>query len=405
MPKHQPFVIPSGVRFLIAETGISIEHAGDVILHGALPRKVETIRSTEGSIVLRGDMEVQTLDAPQGTVRMEGAIKANRVTGNVVEIVGTAFQAKAVRATHQVVVGPTRITADVLIAPRIDINPKASGRIPVVDCHNDLGATAIKGCFSIKEYEELIGNASSFLAERGVTALEEGGEAAAAEEEDPEEERSGAVIEAQGLDDAPAQEPAEEPVEDPDTYPGPSVAPPAGKGFQVTLEVPESFEPELELPTPILSESVGTVVEPDEMAVTPIESEPIEVAAEPVPDEEPEPVSGPATVRVDRPEPLEVVAMPEEDLVVLADDPTYTSLMDTLRSLSECYDGGDEPPVLGDLRKMVEQRDYEGVRVRLPHIWNELVKYHREKGLRIRRQVTTTFNSIMNLVKNAPPSA
>lgn len=409
MSKHQPFVIPAGVRLEITDNSASIEHAGDVIIHGGFRKNLERVVSHEGSVVLRGEFNVEHLEAPRGTVRLEGPIRANRVHASNVEIVGSTFQGKAVRGSRQVIIGETRITADIVMAPRVEINPKASGRIPVVECHNDTGSTAIKGCFNLREYEELIGDAGAFLAERGLSPLEPAPDEDGSDEEDAEEEPSGAVIETSGADDAPAPVTGEEEsVEDPDTSPGPlPVVVPVEAGFHVKVQVPPMEDLSLPVNAPVVEVDSYPEVNLEAMEeIEPIavEQPPANVTEDSVPTlAQAEFSASPVTERVPvvaeevEPAPVPTPAPP-------VDDPVYRNLLDAIRGLKDCYDAMEVPPVLRELDQMVEARDYDGIRVRLPQIWNELVKFHREKGLRIRRQVTTTFNTIMNLVKTAHPA-
>ncbi len=87
------------------------------------------------------------------------------------------------------------------------------------------------------------------------------------------------------------------------------------------------------------------------------------------------------------------------------DDPVYRSLLGSLAELKTCYDEGFEPPIFEELDSLTAARAYEQIRLRLPHIWNDLVKYHRKNGLRIRREVTSTFNTMMSLVKKRSEDA
>ena len=369
MAKHQPFVIPAGVEFAITENSISIEHRGDIILHDSLGKDVTNVVSHEGSITLRGRFKVAYLQALTGTIRLEGSVFAERVEGDVVEIVGRKFQTRSVRGGKQIVVGPTNITADILMAPHIDINPKATGRVPVIESHNTLGATAIKGGFSVEEYDELIGDSSTFLAERGLTALEPSPDGGSADEEEDEddEEPSDFVIEAHSADEEhtvsveAVEEEWEEGVEDPDTHPGSAV------------------------PLAEHSEAVDELEE--------------ETLFDGISQEEARPM--PAIVHIPQDQSKEIEEPDVSEDEEGQQDPLHQRLVEAMAGLDACYEESQAPPVLEELKLLIELSDYDQIRKKLPHIWNELVKYHREKGIRIRRQVTTTFNNVMSLVKTS----
>ncbi len=393
MAKHQPFVIPAGVNLDLSDRGVSIEHAGDVILHSSLGDTMNQVVSTEGSVTLRGKLSLDRISAPQGTVRIEGNVQANNVQGDVVEIVAHKFQAKAVQANKQIVLGATRISADVLVAPRIDIDAKASGRVPVIECHNEPGPNAVKGGFTAAEYDELLGNVESYLAERGVEPLEPG--SGEEEEEEDEEEPSDVIIEAHEADEAElealdddSEPPSEdlEPIEDPDTY---TEADPSGLRVGVATAAPAE------------AVVVDQPAELGDQALTPIATEDLQL---PPGARGGQPQQQPVEVQV---EPVaSAISQVDETFEDLGDDgeanSSHAQLLEILAELRGCYDDGSEPPVISELGALVESHDYDEIVSRLPQIWNDLVKYHRERGLRIRRQVTTTFNNIMTIVKNAP---
>jgi hypothetical protein len=409
MSKHQPFLIPEGVSLQLTDRGISIQHAGDIILKDSLGDRMNRIASREGSVTLIGDFHIDSVEAPQGTVRLEGKVKARAVKGKVVELHTERLEATAVQGSKQIVLGATRVKVDVLAAPRIDIDAKASGRVPIIECRNEPGPNAIKGGFSIAEYDELVGNVESYLSERGVEPLEPGD--GDAEDAEDDEEPSDVVIEAyaaeeveiQAFDDEP--EPAEAPdeaTEDPDTYTDASatalkVGVATAAPIEALVVVEEHAEPEpVEIEEEPADEEQPSLAEVGDEALSPIESDDLQL---------------PEGARSDEPEGAQVGDEVEEVEVQVEEaleeeaadsDPAHAQLLEILDELRSCYDEGERPPVLGELAELVDARKYEEIVSRLPQIWNDLVKYHRERGLRIRRQVTTTFNNIMTIVKNAP---
>ncbi len=414
MATHQPFVIPAGVSIQLTDRGVSIQHAGDIILQDSLGDAMNQIVSREGSVTLQGAFDLQRVAAPKGTVRLEGKIKVDSIQGQVVEVMTSRFEAKAVQASKQIVLGATRVAADVLVAPRIDIDAKANGRVPIIECRNEPGPNAIKGGFSITEYDELVGNVGSYLAERGVEPLEPSGEGE--EDQEDDEEPSDVVIEAYAAEeveldsledeqDQARSDLPDEATEDPDTYTesvalkvGVATAAPSSP---VVVEPDVEDEPAEELVAVEADVEDSSIPDMDADALSPIESEDLQLppgakasGEMEVAEVEVEPLSDEQVSQVDE---------TFEDIAQDADgDTAQGQLLEILQELRSCYDDGEQPPVLAELAELVDSRQYDEIVSRLPQIWNDLVKYHRERGLRIRRQVTTTFNNIMTIVKNAP---
>lgn len=398
MAKHPPFVIPAGVTLTSTDRGMSVEHLGDIVLDKPLGDRMNRIASIEGSVTLRGRFEVDRVEAPRGTVRIEGNATAMALRGENVELLGARLKVSSVRASKQIAVGPCRIEADVIVAPRIDIDARASGRIPIIECRNEPGPNAIKGGFSVAEYDELLGNVASYLAEREVEPLEGGSEE---EEKDEEEERSDTIIETCGLDegdaagagdpedDEPAEEAEGESTDDPDTF-----TDAAALKVGVATAVPEEAL-DVQGAQEVAVEEEPSLVEVQVEALSPIESEDLQLPPGARP-----PADKPLDASRDR------IAQVDENFqdigAEMENDSTHQQLTEILRELRGCYEGDEPPPVLDELAGLAERRQYDEIVARLPQIWNDLVRYHRERGLRIRRQVTTTFNNIMTIVKNAP---
>ncbi|MFH1467289.1 MAG: hypothetical protein ABIO70_23095 [Pseudomonadota bacterium] len=409
MAKHQPFVIPAGVNLTLTDRGMSVEHLGDIILDKSLGDRMGRVASAEGSVTLRGNFVLDRVEAPRGGVTIEGTVSVRSIRAETVGLTGPRITATSVQASRQIVVGACRIDADVLVAPRIDIDAKAVGRIPIIECRNEPGPNAIKGGFSIAEYDELLGNVAAYLAEREVEPLDGSGEEEEGEEKDDDEERSDVVIEACGADDGEhgilelveaddAVEAddgevdllVEEGTDDPDTYTD-SAALKVGVATAVPQEVIEVQAGAVEC------DEEPSLIEVQAEALSPIESEDLQLPPG-------------ARVQVDATEVEEVivdqVAQVDENFEDIKAEPeidtTHQQLLEILEELRQCYADDEQPPILAELAELVAGRQYEEVVVRLPQIWNDLVRYHRERGLRIRRQVTTTFNNIMTVVKNAP---
>ncbi len=438
MVRPAALVIPTGVRLHAGRKGVSVEHTGDILLEAAPGGDLERVISREGSVTLRGRLRIDRVEAPNGTVLVEGPLQADHVLADVVEIAASAFQARAVRGRRRIVVGPVRVNVDVLMAPHIEIDPKATGRAPIVESHNDPGPNGIKGGFSVAEYGDLLGDAVKFLADRGLEPLEpppstaevptasppapEVPTAPPPAPEPPVARPRGRPADRMPADDATTGEN----VEDPDTSPA----------------RPVTRSPDVECHDfVVLGEPV---VEPeawDEAAVEFVPEEPSGHHDGPSPEEQAlwEAPDAPLVVIEDdqdssshAPE-VEDLALPPgahhhrrhdpgHDVAMEAlpaseadasdafpsslDDEAFDPagmLHQTIRDLRRFYPPDGEPPPITALAAMVNEGRYDEIADRLPFLWNELVNHHRDHGIRIRRQVTTTFNDILGIVKRTPP--
>jgi len=57
-PTPEAFVVPAGLRLDDVDGGLSIEHDGDIVLHGSLGRTLTRVRSNHGSVHLHMDAAV-----------------------------------------------------------------------------------------------------------------------------------------------------------------------------------------------------------------------------------------------------------------------------------------------------------------------------------------------------------
>ena len=90
MDKSQPFVIPAGVTFQVADDGLIIENAGDVVLHTTFGRTLLRVVSREGDVELHGAIAAGTVVAA-GAVRVHGTLAAESVqAGGTVTVTGHA---------------------------------------------------------------------------------------------------------------------------------------------------------------------------------------------------------------------------------------------------------------------------------------------------------------------------
>lgn len=289
MPNRPTFILPAGLELELTDETISIRYDGDVHIEDIGNRRVEEIHAG-------GDIEIQLEKitgrlVAGGVLTLNGEVDAEHLHAREVVLGRNPVKCRAISATERITIGPARLAVDCIIAPEIQIAPKAAGRVTVIECHNERGATKIKGGFSLADYDDMFGNAAEFLAERGLEPL-------------PEAE-------------PPTEVPDEEDVDDP------------------------------------LSLSVEDI--------------------EPIVDRTPSSESGA--------------------------DPLQLQLADALERITSSYEGGELPPAISDLQKLVEQHDYDALRQNITEVWNGLLGFHQQRGIRPHHQVTHAFNVIHGLVQ------
>lgn len=172
MAKRSAFVLPDGLELELTDDAISIRYAGDVKLETTLGRSIGEIHA-DGDIELNLDKVTGTVSAG-GRITLDCEIDCEVLHGREIVLGNKKVKATAISATDSITVGAAQLTADCIIAPRIDLDPKASGRVTVIECKNDRGATKIKGGFSLADYDDMFGNAHDFLLERGLEPLGDG---------------------------------------------------------------------------------------------------------------------------------------------------------------------------------------------------------------------------------------
>ncbi len=438
----QSFVVPEDVVLTFESDGVSIEYAGDIVLHGRvggkpLRRVVShggnvTLASAEGAdhieahgnitvlgamqatvvkaggaLRVGGDLEAETVDVEGdvdasgglavpslrvngrlsvrgaavmqtptlgGDAEFHGDVAANVLRARNFQFNGGTLSARGVQAQVAVRIGAVRLQVDAIVSPEVTLQPTTSGRAAVIESHNELGASAVKGGFRLAEYAEIFGNVHGFLKERGLTALEatagaEAGPPDSAPEAEPERRRSR----------QPKAEPEPEPQPEPEAAPAP-------------VYVEAVLEPEEEPET--------------DRAEPPAESPPL--PAEDPPDVIWEPI-------VDAPRPGDSTSGAFESLRerrrqaeglsdggAAADRGPHAlqaQLAQTVERIADCYADMEVPPAVERLRTLVAAQSYPEVRAEITNIWSELLKYHQKKGIRIHHQVTTTFNAVNALVK------
>jgi hypothetical protein len=317
MGKRPTFSLPEGLKMDITADKIVLEYDGDVEIELDLGRRFAGIKAggdlTVKLPVVSGDL------VAGGVLRIQGDIdSAGMLHGREVVLGRQTIRCKSISADERITIGSATIACDVIIAPEINLDPKATGRVTVVESANERGATKIKGGFSLSDYEDMFGNSHDFLAQRNLHPL--------------------------SLSDAPRQQ-------------------------QV---VPERSA------TPV----------PAPPALTP------RSARRKGDDEE---VDDPLSLSLDDLEPL----MDQSgDKARPHDNELHQRLTDALDRITACYEGTELPPAVEQLRHLVEDRDYDGLRSNITEVWNGLLGFHQKRGIRPHHQVTHAFNVIHGLVQS-----
>ena len=292
------------------------------------------------SIVASGDLTIKLASVNAnlrcgGTLRVLGDVLGGQLHGREVLLGEQTIQCVSISADHRLVMGAADITADALIAPELHLDPEAHGRVTVIESLNDPGATKIKGGFSVLDYDDMFGNADAFLSQRGLSPL-------------------GAV------------------------------APPAAPPRSAAEPYPAPLTDELEEPT-------GPRIQP-----APVRSTPPLPSRSPPEDEE-----DPLSLSLDELEPMVAVTPPPEPSPPPPKEnpKLQRGLEEALGRIVRCYEGAELPPSVRELRELVEEHNYDGLRASITDVWNGLLTFHQRRGIRPHHSVTHAFNVIHQLVQ------
>lgn len=437
-----------------------VAHSGAIQMRGRLD--AESVVATQGDIVVRGPTQVGVMRAG-GTLRVDGPrIEARLLQGDLVRFRGGTIKARGIEAQSRVTLGPCAFTVEVCIAPHAEVDPKAAGRINVLESHNELGNNALKGRFRLQEYAEFTGvDPEAFLREREVRPLAELGAA----------QLSAAEGEASGLgelDLRTADEPTDhglvglvEPLP-PQAKPKPPVREPRSK----TAQPPSATELADEAPTLHMADAQALLAEgglaprpkaekpqpaaePEPAAPEPAVEEPQVLSDDPEPvdfddleefhdiepfDPPPEQLAEPAPAQeleeleeIEDFEEIEELPAPpsaaprrdsaladtlsgdstNSDTLTPPDEPTLELSAETQSFLNQSvarlakHYAGEEPPAISRLRGLVSSQDYALVRDELKDLFNSVVRGHIASGTRPHPQVLSDFNAIHDVMKRA----
>ncbi len=213
MPKPAAFTLPPGLELDLSGDTLDISFDGDVHIENDLGRPLGRIRAGGDLTVklarITGDLEAQ------GEVHLQGEIDAERVHGKTVVLGRQRTKCSTITADQTITIGAADLKVDAIVAPEIRLDPKASGRVTVIESLNERGATKIKGGFSVADYDDMIGDAAEFLAERGIQPLDRSvAPVSMGAKAPPAPDDEGISDEATAMTDTPVES-DEEDVEDP----------------------------------------------------------------------------------------------------------------------------------------------------------------------------------------------
>jgi len=363
MAQFPPFVIPAGVVLRVTEQGLHLSYDGDIDLQEA-PGMDLALVEAGGDLEVRMPRVTGSFRAG-GTLRIRGDIRGGRLHARHVFLGRQRIDCLAITAIESITIGHAHITADAIIAPTIQLDPKAHGRVTVIESRNDRGATKIKGGFSIADYDDMFGNVDEFLGSRGLARISDG----------PPSRPPAPRLPIDEIDDD---------VED--TGPGVATTParsggPRAGGYSVP-NTPTTWPPPAAPPT--FPPPPGDAPRP---GATP-------AAIRPLTDEEDDDPS--LSVSFGSMEPM----VPDAAPTPAADTALQQQLSDALGRIVSCYEGADLPPAVEQLRSLVEHRDYDALREDITDVWNGLLVFHQQRGIRPHHQVTHAFNVIHGLVQS-----
>jgi hypothetical protein len=232
-------VLPQGCALELGAEGVTVRHTGDIVVSGPQGTPLARLFSVDGSITLKGPLELGEVHADHGSIFIEGRVTARSIValgGNIVvqgaltavEVAAPAgsvslagelnverisaaadldiegriqstlvkggmvrlrteeAEVKAMQGMVSVELGGGSYAAEIVIAPQVSIDHQAGGRINVLECANDPGTNDLKGKFRLVEYGEFTGvDPAQFLADRDVLPLDQLGAAAAMIPEEP----------------------------------------------------------------------------------------------------------------------------------------------------------------------------------------------------------------------------
>jgi hypothetical protein len=163
------FRLPEGIRLDLTAGRVDIDYDGDVEIEHDLGLPLGSVRAG-GDLTIKLPRVTGNLSAG-GVLRVRGPVEGGTLHGREVVLGRQPVRCRAITADVRITIGAADLTVDVILAPEIAIDPKACGRVTVIESAHERGPTNIKGGFSLADFEDTFGQSVAFLAERGVRPL------------------------------------------------------------------------------------------------------------------------------------------------------------------------------------------------------------------------------------------
>jgi hypothetical protein len=407
-------ILPAGVALHIEEGALSIKHQGDIIIEGVPAQPLHTLTSEKGDVKLScpDALNLTKVSAPAGTVSVTGKVSMQSIEAKAVDFSGGSLKISVINAGKSINLNGSKIEADVILAPKVDIAAGLKGRASAIECGNEIGPHKLRGGFNLGEFVSLMPTGAAILRAHGIEVPSSEEESA---DEDDEPEPAGVATEAQP---EPDHDETVQAVEELSTEPETATVEAAAVGLEqggietsvgtASVATEEFLSPELEFPEPDLEEAVAdTAEEVEEAALAMPEAEEIEEAALAMPEAE---EIEEAALAMPEAEEIEeaALAMPEAEEIeeeIAAepaeppvDDEISQQLREILEYMGGAYEAGEVPQPVQRIFGYVEGNDLDGLRNNLSPLWQDLFKEIQTSGKYHANAVTRSFRAIRELL-------
>ncbi|HCP46277.1 MAG TPA: hypothetical protein DIU15_09555, partial [Deltaproteobacteria bacterium] len=201
MAKKVALVLPTGVSLTVEPDGLCIETDVDIIIEGPPSQTLARLQSNKGNVSIKSSdpVAVGSVHAPEGTIQLSGKVQIEHAEGQVIDFSSGNLKATVLRASKSVNLAGTKLEADVVKAPRVDVTENLKGRATAIDCDNELNPHKLRGGFNLDEFVSLMPKGVDTLRTHGIAVPDEPGGYGSSDDDD-----------ASGDDDSEAEQPGSE---------------------------------------------------------------------------------------------------------------------------------------------------------------------------------------------------
>lgn len=365
---EQTLVIPSGFQVESAEEGFSIGNTGDVVLRGQVAFPLRNLTSRQGSVVLQGQdaFQMNRIEAPEGDIRVSGNLTAQTLVARRIIMLGGTLTVRQLVATEEIWLSGDNLQADMVMAPRVDIDPKLKGRATVLESKNDLGPKQLKGGFRLDEYIEIFPGGKDLLEQypEVKSRLDSWANAKAVAESSVAAE----LLEASRQSLAATS---------------------SAIGSEVRAARQAQNSQPIEISTAELEGDVLTLTEADHARKEQLqsESEAREQEHDTDHDQDGEDAQNSQSDE-----------SPVQDLEEL-----YQRATDTFLKILSNYSDVKLPPPISSIEGLIEERRFEDLKGKINGLWHELLQYHKKERLQVDSTVTHNIQELKKLLSNLYP--